>query len=511
MAGSREWERQQRRIATELERERRATERDRVAEEKAAHQLRVAEKRECARRRTEELEERMSALRSALPNGLRHPAEVDIEEMRRRPETSRLELGELVEPIVATSWELAEPPRPGAFARALGGMREWRDQRDAAKVRYDAYVDDVRRRESLRLEQVARLQQEHAERMRLALVEADHHNAEVNRIRDGLPAREKTAVESFLRHVLLELPLPEGFPHEVDVVFSPATEQALVQLTLPPRDVVPVEKSFSYIERSDSERTAARPPREIAEAYRSVVAQVVVLALRQVLGADGALLRVGVNAHVHAIDPATGEWEYPCLVSVDAAREDFPREEALRNVDAVQCLNRLKAIVSHHPYALEAVEPVLVFDLTKFAFVEGLDAVATLDARPNLLEMSSTNFEHLVRQLFEAQGAEGWTTTQSNDDGVDAVIVNRSNLIGGLAVVQAKRYKPGNVLGPSHYRELAGTMEEKKAGWGVLVTTSRFTAGCEQKAREHGRMQLIDGNRLIWLIKEYLDKDVLVG
>ena len=183
----------------------------------------------------------------------------------------------------------------------------------------------------------------------------------------------------------------------------------------------------------------------------------------------------------------------------------------MRNVDAVQCLQRLKAIISHHPYALEPIEPVLDFDLTKFAFVEGLDAVATLDSRPNLLEMSPTNFEHLVRQLFEAKGAEGWTTTQSNDDGVDAVIVNRSNLIGGLAVVQAKRYKPDNVLGPNHYREPAGTMEEKRAGWGVLVTTSRFTAGCQQKARDHGRMQLIDGNRLVWLIKEHLGKDVLVG
>ena len=54
-------------------------------------------------------------------------------------------------------------------------------------------------------------------------------------------------------------------------------------------------------------------------------------------------------------------------------------------------------------------------------------------------------------------------------------------------------------------------MEEKKAGWGVLVTTSRFTAGCEQKARDHGRMQLIDGNRLVWLIKDHLGKDVLIG
>jgi restriction system protein len=54
-------------------------------------------------------------------------------------------------------------------------------------------------------------------------------------------------------------------------------------------------------------------------------------------------------------------------------------------------------------------------------------------------------------------------------------------------------------------------MEEKKAGWGVLIATSRFTAGCEQKAREHGRMQLIDGAQLKWMVKEYLGKDVLIG
>ena len=184
-------------------------------------------------------------------------------------------------------------------------------------------------------------------------------------------------------------------------------DRVLVQMSLPPREVVPAEKAHRYVERGDEDKVTVRPPREVADLYRDVVAQVVVLALRNLLASDLALQRVGINGHVRAIDPATGEWEYPCLVSVDVAREDFPREEALHN------------------------------------------AAATLDSRPDLLDMSATNFEHLVRPLFGAQGAEGWTTTQSKDDGVDAVILNRSNLIGGLAVVQAKRYRPSNVLGPS--------------------------------------------------------------
>lgn len=158
---------------------------------------------------------------------------------------------------------------------------------------------------------------------------------------------------------------------------------------------------------------------------------------------------------------------------------------------------------------MEPIEPILDFDLSKYRFVQGFDAVATLDSRPDLMQMSPSNFEHLVRQIFEAQGAEGWTTEQSHDDGVDAVIVRRTPLMGGLCIVQAKRYS--NVVGVNHIRELAGAMEEKKAGWGVLVTTSWFTTGCHEKARQHGRMELINGENLVHLIKEHLGKEVIIG
>ena len=104
---------------------------------------------------------------------------------------------------------------------------------------------------------------------------------------------------------------------------------------------------------------------------------------------------------------------------------------------------------------------------------------------------------------------EGWTTELSRDDGVDAVMVNKTPGGKMLSIVQAKR--DSNVVGVSHIRELAGAMEEKKAGHGILVTTSWFTSGCWQKAAEHGRMELFDGPRLLAMIKEHLGKDVLIG
>jgi hypothetical protein len=82
---------------------------------------------------------------------------------------------------------------------------------------------------------------------------------------------------------------------------------------------------------------------------------------------------------------------------------------------------------------------------------------------------------------------------------VDAVVINRDPMVGGLTIVQAKRYT--NVIGVSHIRELVGAMDEKRAGRGILVTTSWFASGCKIKARDNGRIQLIEGSELVHLVK----------
>jgi restriction system protein len=272
--------------------------------------------------------------------------------------------------------------------------------------------------------------------------------------------------------------------------------------------VVPVVRGHKYVQARDEIQPISRTPKEIADLYRSVVAQVPLLVLKELFESDPGLATIAFNGHVDATNPGTGQPEYVCLISLNVERSTF-EEINLHQVRPEVCLRHLRALVSPHPYELEPITPILDFDLTRYSFVEGMDAVSSLDSRPDLMQMGYTAFEHLVRQIFEAMGVESWTTKQSNDDGVDAVVVNRSPLLGRLSIVQAKRIK--DAVGVNHIRELAGAIEEKKAGHGILVTTSWFTSKSWEKAREHGRIELIDGPRLIYLIKEYLGKDVLIG
>ncbi|MGI5518816.1 restriction endonuclease [Streptomyces sp. CA-106131] len=100
-------------------------------------------------------------------------------------------------------------------------------------------------------------------------------------------------------------------------------------------------------------------------------------------------------------------------------------------------------------------------------------------------------------------------TQASRDDGIDGVATNEDPIIGGLCIIQAKRYK--NVVPTEAVRALAGVMHDKAATKGILVTTSWFGTTSKEFAQRTGRMELIDGRGLKALLKEHLNIDALIG
>ena len=176
---------------------------------------------------------------------------------------------------------------------------------------------------------------------------------------------------------------------------------------------------------------------------------------------------------------------------------------------AVQCLKHLKAILSPHPYDLEPVEPVIEFQQAKYRFADPVDALAGIDSRPDLLKMDWYKFENLIRQLFEAMGLEVQVTRSSRDEGIDAVAYNKTDIVHRAELlIQAKRYS--KCVPANDVRALAGSVEEKRATAGVLVTTAWVSPETKAFAARNNRLSIIEGGELKHLLAEHLNLDVRI-
>ena len=206
-----------------------------------------------------------------------------------------------------------------------------------------------------------------------------------------------------------------------------------------------------------------------------------------------------LNAFVDTVDPRTGKPVRPMLVTVRTTRDVFD-EMVLSRVDPLACLQQLGASVSKSPSELSPVRPVLEFDMVDKRFIEETDVLGGLDQRPNLMELTPSEFEVLITNLFTKMGLEAKLTQASRDGGVDCVAFDPRPIFGGKVVIQAKRYK--GTVGVSAVRDLYGTVHNEGASKGILVTTSGYGSASHEFA--NGKpLELIDGAGLLYLLAEH--------
>jgi restriction system protein len=186
-------------------------------------------------------------------------------------------------------------------------------------------------------------------------------------------------------------------------------------------------------------------------------------------------------------------------VTVRVSRESF-RLLDLANVDPGPCLKGLNAGVAKSPTELLPVRPILEFDMVDPRFVQEADVLSDLDQRPNLMELSPTEFESLVTNLFEKMGLETRQTQASRDGGVDCVAYDARPILGGKVEIQAKRYK--HTVGVSAVRDLFDTVQNEGASKGILVTTRGYGKASFQFA-EGKPLELLSGTHLLYLLAEH--------
>jgi restriction system protein len=443
------------------------------------------------------------------------------------------------------AWEAEE--RKLAAQQAKEEAQQRREKERAAQARQRAKqqaaqkaAQEERERQRLAAAQAREQQRREAEARRLAtqrrvaeaelMTEAVHAKvaAFASLLRDRshwLAALSRQTEEAFnaggaeafvdvFQRALATSVFPEGLDGSCAAQYVPEAGELWVEYELPRQQVVPEVTGYRYVKTKDLIQPEPRKDAEVRKLYANLIAQVALRTLAEAFDVAPVTLVRGIvfNGYVSAKDRATGKAVRPLLISVHATRDAFG-EIVLDEpeLDPVACLRGyMNAVISPHPYDLEPVRPVLQFDLSKYKFVEEMNVLAGLDSRPDLLALKPVEFEHLIRELFEAMGMKSWVTQASRDEGVDGVAVNEDPIVGGLCIIQAKRYSRVVELEAVH--ALAGVMEDKNAAKGVLVTTSWVgKASRDFAARNGSRIEIIEGRQLRYLLKEHLGLDVLIS
>jgi len=497
-------------------REEAKAERDRkrqaATNERERKKLYIEDRKAEAAAMAEDVRARLAELDGLLKAGIRDRPVVTFASLRRADTYPPFDASQLGEPLPPPIWENFAPAPPSGIGKILGGGGRFERQLDNARAVYAQAVEQHAVAEADRCRQLAARRAAYDAAAAAFAVAVAEHNAGIDQFQRDCRAGDPEAVAEFCTLVMDSSVYPEGFPHHTRAVYRPDPREAVIEWELPPQSVIPLDRDYRYAATRDAIDALPRAEKEIKDRYRTVIAQVGLRTIHEILiSTSGSVIDlVTLYGYVSTKDPATGQPIRPLLLQVSATREVFSNY-ILSELDPVACLKRLNALVSPHPYDLEPVRPTVDFDslLTRFKFVAGMDVVAGLDSRPDLLAMAPYEFEHLVRQIFEEMGMQAWNTEAIKDDGVDAVAVNNNAVFGGMCIIQAKRYR--NAVGVEAVRALAGVMEDKHATKGILVTTSWVTKDGHAFATRHGRIEIMECEHIKYLCKEHLGLDVLIS
>lgn len=450
----------------------------------------------------EQLEQDVARLNNLLVEALANDPFLDLNTLKEPPNFPSFNPGEL---LVATfappTLYTYLPPEPTGIQKMLPGTKEKYAQQVArAQALYNAHFTAYSQREAERQQRLMEAQRNHERQVAEARQRLAAQHAEINAFQQELVAASPSAIVNYFTMVLEASDYSEGFPQHAKIAYVPESKQLVVEYDLPPLDVVPQMSAYKYTKTKDAVTETARPLAQRKALYTSVVAQVTLRTLYELFKADRMkyLSNIVFNGYVSSIDKGTGRPMRTCVVTVRASRETFMQLN-LSQVDPQACLTVLNASVSKSPTELVPVRPVLEFNMVDPRFIEEVDVLSGLDQRPNLMELTPSEFESLITNLFQKMGLETRQTQASRDGGVDCVAFDPRPIFGGKVVIQAKRYK--NTVGVSAVRDLYGTVQNEGASKGILVTTSGYGQASFDFA-EGKPLELLSGSNLLYLLAE---------
>ncbi|WP_441246029.1 restriction endonuclease [Kitasatospora sp. McL0602] len=430
--------------------------------------------------------------------------------------------------------ETADPEAPSRRLLDSGYQRELAQ----ARLRHQRDLREWRTKQAEAADSgllAARQAHEETEQARARAVR--EYNDSLEECRRAYRLAEPAAVESLLERALAAAEgATQDLPAPCRAVFRPLTRTAILDLDLPPLDVVPSLSGYRL--SPDGEISPVpRPPADRAADYLRLAARLALRALQaaDAVDTDGVLAGVVLNGWLTEPSTSSAPTEPLCLLSVDADRNAlartrlFPPEPpqspspqspqspqspaapisdpgepsaerpADRSGDGVYAdaeqdealvrLRELSAVVTPDPYAPVGVEP---------------SGTASL-AVPVAAELSSNEFLQLVRELLTRGGLAEWSVRLRGPAGLVATGEGGpGSALPGRWVVWASR--GAEPVGAEELRTLAEAVREEGADRGLRLTCGRFAEAALDLAGEaaYAQIHLVDGDGVQELTRTHL-------
>jgi restriction system protein len=447
-----------------------------------------------------EVRARLSELDTLLLSTLDVDDHIDLNQFKKPLVVPPFDPGPLGRPTPEPHWQSFVPPQPRGVGKILGGDRLHQQQTASARRAFEEARARWKETEERRNRQLAARRQAYDESRRKYETRMAAYNAEVDRFAAAVAGADPASVVEYFAMVLGNSVYPDNFPQHFRLAYLPKQRHLLIEYHLPPIEVVPVVKEYRYDRVRDDLTAVPRDEQEIRRRYVEVIARVTLRTVHEVVEADrGALVQqISFNGIVDTIDPRTGRFVRPCLVSVRTDRETFAAIK-LRRVDPVACVKHLQGVLSAAPDQLAAITAKVDFDREADRdFTEEFNVLADIDERPNLVTLADAAWEQQLADLFGVMGLE-MGPAERTVYGARWLAHDPRPIFGGPVVLHATRGQP---VGAAAVHLLAGAVTAAGATKGILVSLR----GIEPAAYDAlaGRpLELIDGPALVTLLANH--------
>ena len=318
-------------------------------------------------------------------------------------------------------------------------------------------------------------------------------------------AWQTEAVEDYCDIVLSRSSYDGCCPQEFNLKYNRENRMLVVDYELPAPDAMPTISDVKYVISRDEIVNKSLSITRQREMYDSLLYQIALRTLHELFEADSvnALDAAVFNGFVRSFDKGTGNRARPCVLSVQANREEFEAID-LKHVEPKRCFRWLKGVGNTKLYTITPVPPLQTLRRDDSRFDADQKVIEALDEGDNVAAMGREDFQHLIREVFAKEfsgNGRGVRVTRASRDGrLDAVAFDPDPIRGGKIVIQAKQST--NTVGVSAVRDLYEAVLIEGAMKGILVSTSSYGADAYAFVRDKP-VTLLDGSHLLHLLERH--------